>query len=275
MNYSDLISEENGRSKALQNAIEYVCKRLNIDNPSSLNCRIRITNCFTEEFRKVHYEPDDSIPEPNGTTIPSIFQSEKYKKSTVNTNYEDKTIILINNSKLNYLSDIQFASIIVHELSHCADYTYKLPVFQNKYGIKIESVKRNTVSEYIGGYFSSYSEIRAKYLQEMFIVEHYQADYEYSFNVDPIRDSSDLYHMEHCVGKIRCWEELFINHPIKINCNDAKKQIKKIRTKYFCDSDYRKCICELYEIWDWNYMISKCDQILTNSNLLHQKCANH
>ncbi len=262
----------------IDQAVSYICQKLGIKEARNLACRIKVTNMFLEDFQRIHFRPERS--ESNATTIPPIFQSSRYKQSVAgDADFEGKTVILINNEKLMKASSRFYISVIIHELSHCTDYVFKLPEFQEKYGVELNNSKHNTVADAIGGYFTAYSEIRAKYWQEMYMVEvHDPANYRdiffkpkrdlngkvqisSEFNFDPMIDASDWYHAQHIAGKIRCWEDIFINHPIFPRCVEEAKQIERIKKIYLQKSDYHEIINDMYETWDWNLMEKKCDSL--------------
>lgn len=268
MKYDVLIDESRDKKSELRSAIAYVCEKKSVE-PDSLNCLIKVTDEFDIEFKFMHFRPEGG--NPNGTAIPFIFQSENYKKSVeTDHNRSGKTVILINHNKLARLSAVNFASVVVHELSHCYDYALKLSGFQYKYNIEMTNASSGTVADVIGGYYTFHSEARAKFWQEMYVVDHHSKDgykdlffrRNGAYSIEPIRNESDHYYAAHCAGKLRCWEEAFIKNPIDSYCDEEKRIVEKTLELYLCKHKYHEIIKDMYEAWDWNLMIEKCDEVL-------------
>lgn len=284
MEYSALIDESLGKEQEIFRAIEYVCKRLMISNPLEFNCIIKVTNNYCADYNDIHFQPDGAWP--NGTTVPPIFQKEEYKRSVdKNEICAGKSVILINNEKCCDYSLREFTSVIVHELSHCYDYAFKYPEIQERYGIEIEKSKEGTVAHAIGCYYRYHSEARAKYLQEMFIVEHHEQgsyrDVLYnkrncSVRLDPIKNALDYYHAAFRAGTIRCWEEYFIANPIAVHNDKESKIVEIIQNCFDKQQPQHELFKDMYEAWDWDLMIQKCDRILIdnggNLNAKVKKC---
>lgn len=116
-------------------AVSFICQKLNVLDANSLDCKIKVTDTFVEEYRRIHFKPD--VVDSNGITIPPLFQSSEYKQRVAgNPYFEGKTVVLINNKRLGKVSSQFYVSVIIHELSHCVDYVLKLPEFQKKYKIE-------------------------------------------------------------------------------------------------------------------------------------------
>ena len=271
------------RQHEVQEAVMFLCDQYQEEKVFSLNCKIKTTDSFDEEAKRIHFRYDEV--NANGIAIPQIFQSEEYKKSIEeNADLSGKTVILINNKKLKGLPSAYYASVIVHELSHCYDYIFRYPEIYKKYGVDLKNVVRNSMADIIGGYFTAYSEMRAKYLQEMFWIKScfcrnfldilYKdsksidgtINHRGAYNIDRIEGEEDYYHIYRCVGKIRCWEEVFINHPIEYYGNQAAEHVKKIKKNYLERDRFHMIIKDMYEAWDWDIMIEKCDEILKQYN---------
>lgn len=262
----------------INQAVSFICDKLSIDDVNKLNCKIKVSDSAKEEYCKIHFMPRRD--EFDGTTIPPIFQSDDYKKSIAgNLDYENKTVIIIN--KRCFVNDdilgVNLISVVIHELSHCADYVFNLPKFQERYGFELMESQGNKRKKAQGGYYTSYSEVRAKYWQEMFLVENYQTPSFYkrmiwkseeriegkkrisqSFNHDASDDEKDYSYAQYVAGTIRCWEDAFINHPVSLYCTkEIEGMIKAKKDKYLCNKDIK----DMYELWDWDEMIRRCDEI--------------
>ena len=238
---------------------------------------------FISEYRKCHIEPEISL-NPNAITIPVIFQSDSYKERVKNNPaYENRPLILINNEKLASVDAVFYASVIVHELSHCRDYVQLLPRFQEKYEINLLDAKKNECNNvwnsYIGGYFSCYSEMHAKYLQEKYCITHEYEEGHYDafffvekskrrssrprktglhesiYGIEDVENEDDYYYASFCAGQLRCWEDLFAD-----NCR-ALKEVNRVKEYFLKEHNCRSIIQDMYEAFDWNVMLNKCDQI--------------
>lgn len=247
------------RKNEISSAVIFVCSELSINDPAGLNYQIRITDNYEEDYKKIHFKPEDAGIDSNGMTIPPIFQSEKFKADN-----DGKTVILINEQKLKNTTNVFYASVLVHELSHCYDYSYRLNGFQNKYGIEISKVKKGTVEDEIGGFFCDFTEIRAKYLQEKYIINNTKRGCickniilsNVNYIIEPLSREGDHYQICHCVGKLRCWEE------VPFLCPEEEKIVESIKLYYLEKHIFHEAISEMYKVWDWCAMIKKCDSLI-------------
>ncbi len=241
-----------------------------------LNCKIRVTNEFVAECRRIHFRPNGK--DSNGICISPMLQSDEYKNSVKdNPCFGGKTVILINNSIFNNANSDFFKSVVIHELSHCADNNIRLPNFQKIYNINMREKREGTVFDAIGGYFCAYSEINAKFWQERFWIEHHNKEcyddvfykrgknFEKIYNFDAIQGEEDYYHAQHCAGKLRCWEEVFIINPIAESCEHEEQTVNRIKEKVLNEGEYHDMIKDMYKVWDWEKMLDKCKEIYTNN----------
>ena len=82
-----------------------------------------------------------------------------------------------------------------------------------------------------------------------------------------MRDGNVWYWAQHVAGKIRCWEDCFINQPIFPCCEDEANQVERIKKIYLNKGTKNyEIINDMYETWDWNLMEKKCDKILKDFN---------
>ena len=70
------------------------------------------------------------------------------------------------------------------------------------------------------------------------------------------------YRAQHCAGKIRCWEKMFIEKPIYGYDDKYKTIIEKIKKNYLYRSKHGEFVTDMYEVWDWNLLIKKCDKVM-------------
>ena len=267
------------RGREIRAALDYVYQEWG--EPCPL-CVINIPGnkySFMSLYEECYIEPDSKI-DPNGITIPVIFQSNFYKERVKNdTAYKDRPLILINNEKLARTTPIFYTSVIVHELSHCRDYVQLLPKFQEKYNFNLLEARNNKWNDCIGGYFTNYSEMHAKYMQEKYLITHEYSDNHYDdlffgqnnkrraqkprktglseniFGIEDIENEKDYYYASFCSGQLRCWEELFADNP------RAMEKVNKVKEHFL--EKHRCCsiIQDMYKIFDWNSLIEKCDQL--------------
>ena len=240
---------------------------------------------FISKFKECHIEPECSS-NPNGITIPVIFQSASYKERVKNNpDYENRSLILINNEKLARADSVFYTSVIVHELSHCRDYVEILPKFQEKYSFNLLDARKNEWDNYIGGYFTFYSEMHAKYLQEKYWIthnhckigedgkEHYDdfffgeantrrssrprksSLHESIYGIEDIEDENDYYYASLCAGQLRCWEDLFYNN------SRAMEKINQVKNYFLNEHKCCRIIQDMYDVFEWDMLIKKSDQI--------------
>lgn len=283
MDFELIIDNKTENDIDLSPAIKFACSKLSISDVFLLNCKIIISDRFIDDYKQIHFKPDSILP--NASTIPLIYQSDDFKTSVSGNNeYENKSIVLINNKKLERCNNVFFLSVVVHELSHCYDYACRLSLFQDKFNILWKNISPGTLMDCIGGYFGAYSETRAKYLQELFVGEnHDSSDYndiffkkeivlpdgitiKKEYNFDPIENDDVFYYAQHCAGKLRSWEEMFVHNPAALYRYKENQLVKQIKEDVLREYPYHEIIKDMYDIWDWSYMINKCEELYKRYN---------
>ncbi|MBO4461806.1 MAG: hypothetical protein J5749_02905, partial [Lachnospiraceae bacterium] len=85
------------------------------------------------------------------------------------------------------------------------------------------------------------------------------------YNFDSIENDSDYYHAQHIAGKIRSWEGFFNKFEDGYYTKE-KNTVARIKELFLERDKYHTIIRDMYEVWDWNMLINKCDQIYEKYN---------
>lgn len=255
---------------------EYVLNNFGISDGFCNKYKLIISKFYSTQVDFIHFQPSRE-DNSNGITIPISLQSSNYLTESKLYDDYDKTVILINSKKLESCTAIFSESVIVHELSHCYDFSYRFSKFQKRYRIgALSKIKRGSIENKLVQYFQAYSEARAKYLQEMFFIEKggYKSlqnlihKEDGCLNIDAIYDEDEgeekNYKAQHIAGKIRCWEKLLTKGMLdeKSNC-----EVKTIKNYFWNDNNFSFLVKEMYDCWDWEMMLQKCDLLLQGVQL--------
>lgn len=100
-------------------------------------------------------------------------------------------------------------------------------------------------------------------MQEKYYITHqYDERYDDFFSheniecpIEDIQDENDYYHASFCVGQLKCWEELFFNN------HEAMRKINGVKNYFLERHNYHEIIFDMYEAFDWEILIEKCDRI--------------
>ena len=217
--------------KIIIKAMQFLSYCIKIDK-SYFDLHCIISQQYENDVKKYHgkSEKEDNS---NAIYIPPFYQKSPGNKS----------ILIINWSKIKNAFPSFIISVFVHEFVHYLDFLLCHEI-EEKYGkIFALNFEPNTFEDRIGGFFYMRTEMRAKYFQEKYecsidsSTEHLRRRIK-ECATKPTSEF-DFYNIAQLTGQVRCWKEFSQNNKSLLS---YIAPLEKLLNKLFSKNPPSECV---------------------------------